>query len=124
MRMPRTAAAAIAIPAIAPPDKPALGVCDPLGDSDDELLAMFPAVDNGDVAVADAAVEDIAVDVAWEEAPVVNRARSACWKATVIGCAHIVIGPETAVNIDVVPSRIELKPSFSANTVVIPALLA
>jgi hypothetical protein len=59
------------------------------------------------------------------EDDVVNRARSLCWKATVMGCAHITMKPDTTVNIAVVPSSDDvMTPGPSeANTVVGLALV-
>lgn len=44
-----------------------------------------------DVVAEDVVVEGVAVDEVVLEVDVVNRERSASWKAIVIGCAHIVI---------------------------------
>ena len=115
MMMPSTAAAAIAIPAIAPPDSPELGVCDSVGDGDDGLVFVLPLVGE------DVVLDGVAVDEPVLAAVVVNRDRSSCWKATVMGCPHIVTGPERVVKMDEVSERYEVKPGNSANTVVTPA---
>jgi hypothetical protein len=54
---------------------------------------------------------------------VVNKERSVCWNATVMGCAHMVIRPDTVVNVPSIPSSedvISSSPSSAANTVVTP----
>ena len=101
--MPSATTAPITIPAIAPWDKVVGG--------DGELVESLPPMDD-EVAVGEPVVG----------ATVVKRERSVCWKATVMGCAHMRTGPETPVNTVDVPSRLELKPPSSANTVVAPVL--
>lgn len=54
-------------------------------------------------------VEDVLLVLGTD---VVNKERSFCWKATVIGCAHMVIWPDTTVE---GPSE-----SSAATTVVTP----
>jgi len=54
----------------------------------------------------------VAVDV---DEVVMNSARSFCWKATLIGCPHIKIGPTTAVEF-----RPESAMPERAATVVVP----
>ena len=76
-------------------------------------FAAFPA---DDIAVLVLVDKDVADDV-------VNRERSDFWNATVIGCAHIVTGPAIAVKRPGVPSMVVPSVLYSANTVVIPALL-
>ena len=95
-----TAAAPIDIPAIAPPDKVGFAGCalidgvDEVVDKDGELVVEIWLVDD-DFVVDDVVICRLVLEV--------NRERSAFWKATVIGCAHIVIWPETAVKYVVVP---------------------
>lgn len=137
----RTAAAPMAVPAIAPVVRPGpafcitAGVVDVRDEEDGKVLWLLISgvvvvalevvvglaveVDSAlDVLVGDSVLNEVVL-----EEGVVNSDRSASWKATVIGCAHIVIGPETVVTIVIVPSRVELKPPASAKTVVIAALL-
>lgn len=143
MRKASAATAPTTIPAIAPVDGPELGVSvgdvvevedASAGSLDEELMTgMSPVVidkvDDTDVEVTDSeevlvvelslVVVDDALLVLGRE--VVNKERSLCWKATVIGWAHIVIRPDTSVKNVVVPSIedvITSSPPSSANTVV------
>jgi hypothetical protein len=86
-------------------------------------VALLPADD--DVVLLPVDKDVVLGEMAVSADDVVNSERSDFWNATVIGCAHIVTGPETAVKRADVPSRLEVNPSvvYSANTVVTPALL-
>ena len=82
----------------------------------DDDVVLLPV--DKDVVLGDTGIMAVLTD------DVVNSERSDFWNATVIGCAHIVTGPEIAVKRVDVPSRVEVNPSvvYSANTVVTPAL--
>ena len=80
---------------------------------------MVADTDDGVVVVAEELILVGDVDIP-------NNERSSCWNATVMGCAHMLIRPDTAVNNPESPSSEEVKaPSAfgSANTVVTPGFV-
>ena len=101
------------MPVVAPPDRVGSGVGVSIEDGDQDGVSLLPL---------DA--EDVVTDVVVELEEVVKDVRSDCWKATVMGCAHIVTEPVTATKYVEVPSRYDVKAelisSSLAKTVVVP----
>lgn len=122
-----TALAMTAIAANAPMTMPAMAPPDRLG----SFVGAGDGVGVGDTVMTDAeAVMLVLVLVAvvddallMLEVDGVNKDKSFSWKATVMSCAHMVMKPDTTVNIAVLPSRDDVITSvpLEANTVVGPA---